>query len=157
MTTVDYLAHVAIPLEDGPALAVASHERVEPYTAQSGPFGQGLRFAAYGDAPSVTPVAALLGPCGPSNVSWFVVPVYVDAVKAVIGSRARADVADKRGEVVEPFVAHTNTACSVPLIVRIVDVVAARLGGSPRSVFRRAAPVRARASAVAKHLHILPQ
>lgn len=128
---------ILIPSNERPAVLPSIPQRSEPDARFARQLGQRIIDSIDDHATSASTVIALLSPRRPFTVARLVISVVVYAVKAVIVGRPRSDAGNKSREVVSPFVAHPNAARAVSLVVRVFRVVAARLCGSPRPVFRR--------------------
>jgi hypothetical protein len=101
------------------------------------PFRQGSGSFPPCNPPIGSGVVRLLNVGGPSDVPRLVVPVVVDPVKRVSQRRTWTYGAEKGGKVVQPFVAHPDSA---PAIVRpslVSGVRTTHLGSTPRMVLRR--------------------
>lgn len=73
----------------------------------------------------------------PSAVAWGIRPIIVDSVERVSGW-ARPHVAQERGEVISPFLAHYDATLAIVAVPIGLRVVTAVLCCNPAFVFRRA-------------------
>lgn len=71
---------------------------------------------------------------GPSAIAGFVMPIRVDAVEGP-AVRARSHVFIEGDEVIHPRTAHSDAAPTIPRIVVILLVIAARACAIPRLIF----------------------
>ena len=80
-------------------------------------------------------IVILHRPSSPAHVAGFVVAVVVDAVQRQGRIWLRSDVCEKRGEVVQPLIAHSDAASAVvfPLLKRRVGASFSRI--HPRPMF----------------------
>jgi hypothetical protein len=101
------------------------------------PIGKAKRDVVVGDESRSSRIATLLRHCGPSDVSWFVVPVSIRvSVESVCSRWTRTHIGQKLSEVI-PHFADKNTASSVSceaVVMGISTTVAHRL---PSAIFCR--------------------
>lgn len=90
-----------------------------------------------GEAVTVPPVASLFFERCPSNISWFVPLVHINAIKRVLFRRPSAYVVDKRDERVQPLVTDSNSTPTVVGKGRCVWIQAPGFHRRPGSVFGR--------------------
>jgi ABC-type xylose transport system permease subunit len=81
-----------------------------------------------------TAILRLLTSRGPAHIARLIVTVVVDAIQCQ-SRRARADVAKERLEIMQPLVAHLNTAAAVVWVLAVVWLRATSPGVIPRDVF----------------------
>lgn len=83
-----------------------------------------------------TLAVALVSEVGPAAITRFVIAATVDAVNRLSG-RSRSHVAQKRREIIAPFVAHPDAECAIAWVTDIARIVTTVLCASPRFVFAR--------------------
>lgn len=119
----------------GPAVSVDTSldcSELDPNTLR--PFGHAKRFPVVGQPSIVALISALLLLCGPPAVPRLVVPIIVDAVDGCLW-RLRPHVSTEGFKVVQPSVAHTNSATTIASIVGIRRVIASGFHSLPCGVF----------------------
>lgn len=73
----------------------------------------------------------------PPNVTGFIVPVGVNAIKRVSIAGSRTDIAQKRSETCSPFLADENPSRAVTVVSRASRIRAALDHRGPRQIFLR--------------------
>lgn len=102
-----------------PSSIEASDDRVVLETSPTAPFSEAQGFAVQCDQVNIITILHLNFRKRPPDVSDFVVPVRINAIKGMLRRRARADVRQERLKVVQPFGTHaySPTAIAGPSLV----------------------------------------
>ena len=103
-----------------------------------GPLCKQLRLALVGKAYSVAPVIRLLLTRRPSDITRFVVSIYINAIDGVSRAGTGSDILAERIERIAPTVAHRNTAPPIVAVVRMFGIGATTFDFRPYAVFGRA-------------------
>lgn len=129
----------ALPLPDrGCQYAINRPARFQSFP--QGAVGDPRLFAPIGDAlcavpqrqeSGIAPIVRLLMARRPSAIRFGIRSVVVDAIQRMTGTRARAHIAEKRAEVVLPFVADRNPARSVVGVIFRILIATTLLRPSP--------------------------
>ena len=85
-------------------------------------------------------VLVLFGLSGPPAVTWFIVPVVVYAIYGVVWRWALPHIRQECGEIVPPLFADSDAAPAVPLVSRVLGILASRDHTAPRTVLSSPRP-----------------
>lgn len=122
---------------DIPAMADAIDERAVSYANLSRQVGKGYPLSSIDDKWSRALVVRLFELGGPSTVSWFVVAVIVDTVKAAAG-RSWTHIGAERSEGLSPSVTYRDAPSSIEVEGSVCGAKASTKNSGPDHVFGRA-------------------
>lgn len=122
-----------------PAGLNAAQQHGAAYAELTRGLGDRVLAAAYANAVIAAAIVGLLTLIGPAAIGGLVVAVRVDAVKSeAVG--ARTHISKESGRVRPPSGAHRNAPATVPVVLVIGRIEAARFRRFPRPVLAAAAP-----------------